>query len=62
MAVEYGGWFMLRVVQVRALVHLVGLTGPLFGISVLLLAAGVYMALKREASAQQMETGQPCAF
>ena len=45
MAVEYGGWFMLRVVQVRALVHLVGLTGPLFGISVLLLAAGVYMAL-----------------
>jgi len=38
-AVEYGGWFMLRVVQVRALVYLVGLTGPLFGISVLLLAA-----------------------
>src|SRR5438874_11058840 len=32
--------------QVRTLAHLVGLTGPLFGISVLvLLAAGVYMAL-----------------
>src|SRR5207237_9572011 len=43
--VEYGVWFMLRVVQVRALVHLVDLTGPLFGIIVLLLAAGVYMAL-----------------
>ncbi len=35
-----------RVEQVRALVHLVGLTSPLFGISVLLLlAAGLYMAL-----------------
>lgn len=35
-----------RVEQVRILVHLIGLTGPLFGISVLLLlAAGVYMAL-----------------
>src|SRR5205823_13053538 len=35
-----------HVEQVRTLAHLVGLTGPLFGISVLvLLAAGVYMAL-----------------
>jgi len=35
-----------RVEQVRALVHLIGLTGPLFGISVvLLLVAGLYMAL-----------------
>src|SRR2546430_17566072 len=36
------GWVMLRVVQVRVVVHLVGLTGPLFGISLRLLAAGVY--------------------
>src|SRR5215471_17749197 len=35
-----------RVEQVRSLVYLVGLTGPLFGISVLLLlGAGLYMAL-----------------
>jgi len=35
-----------HVEQLRTLAHLVGLTGPLFGISVLvLLAAGVYMAL-----------------
>ena len=35
-----------RVEQVRSLVQLVGLSGPLFGISVLLLlAAGLYMAL-----------------
>lgn len=35
-----------RVEQVRSIVHLVGLSGPLFGISVLLiLAAGLYMAL-----------------
>jgi hypothetical protein len=35
-----------RVEQVRALVHLIGLTGPLFGISVLLLlGAGLYLAL-----------------
>ena len=35
-----------RVEQVRSIVQLVGLSGPLFGISVLLLlAAGLYMAL-----------------
>ncbi|TMD62483.1 MAG: DUF2269 family protein [Chloroflexi bacterium] len=35
-----------RVEQVRALANLLGITGPLFGISVLLiLAAGLYMAL-----------------
>ena len=35
-----------RVEQVRSLVQLVGLSGPLFGLSVLLLlAAGLYMAL-----------------
>ena len=35
-----------RVEQVRALTNLLGITGPLFGISVLLiLAAGLYMAL-----------------
>src|SRR5947207_509430 len=35
-----------RVEQVRSLVQLVGLSGPLFGVSVLLLlAAGLYMAL-----------------
>ena len=35
-----------RVEQVRALTGLIGLTGPLFGISVLLiLAAGLYMAI-----------------
>jgi Predicted integral membrane protein (DUF2269) len=43
-----------RVEQVRALVHLVGLTGPLFGISVLLiLAAGLYMAF----TAWSLQTG-----
>src|SRR5437588_10139064 len=35
-----------RVEQVRSIVQLVGLSGPLFGISVLLLlAAGLYLAL-----------------
>jgi hypothetical protein len=43
-----------RVEQVRALVHLVGLSGPLFGISVLLiLAAGLYMAF----TAWSLQTG-----
>lgn len=43
-----------RVEQVRAIVHLVGLSGPLFGISVLLiLAAGLYMAL----TAWSLQTG-----
>ena len=43
-----------RVEQVRAIVHLVSLSGPLFGISVLLiLAAGLYMAL----TAWSLQTG-----
>jgi hypothetical protein len=43
-----------RVEQVRAIVHLVGLSGPLFGISVLLiLAAGLYMAF----TAWSLQTG-----
>lgn len=43
-----------RVEQVRALAHLVGLTGPLFGISVLLiLVAGLYMAF----TAWSLQTG-----
>lgn len=43
-----------RVEQVRAIAHLIGLTGPLFGISVLLiLAAGLYMAL----TAWSLQTG-----
>jgi hypothetical protein len=43
-----------RVEQVRALAHLVGLTGPLFGISVLLiLVAGLYMAF----NAWSLQTG-----
>lgn len=43
-----------RVEQVRSLIHLVGLTGPLFGISVLLiLAAGLYMAV----TAWSLQTG-----
>lgn len=45
----FGLWALRRaqyVEQVRTLTRLIGLTGPLFGISVLLLlAAGVYMAL-----------------
>jgi Predicted integral membrane protein (DUF2269) len=41
-----GLWRAQRVEQVRALTGLIGLTGPLFGISVLLiLAAGLYMAI-----------------
>ena len=43
-----------RVEQVRSLVQLVGLSGPLFGVSVLLLlAAGLYMAL----TAWSLQTG-----
>ncbi len=51
--VSIGAWLFVlvglrraqRVEQVRALVNLIGLSGPLFGISVLLLlAAGLYMA------------------
>src|SRR5205807_8755916 len=43
-----------RVEQVRSLVHLVGLTGPVFGISVLLiLAPGLYMAI----TAWSLQTG-----
>ena len=43
-----------RVEQVRALTNLVGMTGPLFAISVLLiLAAGLYMAL----TAWSLQTG-----
>ena len=43
-----------RVEQVRSLVHLIGLSGPLFGISVLLiLAAGLYMAI----TAWSLQTG-----
>ena len=43
-----------RVEQVRALVQLIGLSGPLFGISVLLiLAAGLYMAF----TAWSLQTG-----
>jgi hypothetical protein len=43
-----------RVEQVRSLVHLVGLSGPLFGISVLLiLVAGLYMAF----TAWNLQTG-----
>src|SRR5258708_30506348 len=41
-----GLWRAQRVEQVRALTGLIGLTGPLFGISVLLiLAAGLFMAI-----------------
>src|SRR5258708_23036863 len=41
-----GLWRAQRVEKVRALTGLIGLTGPLFGISVLLiLAAGLYMAI-----------------
>src|SRR3989440_3363735 len=43
-----------RVEQVRSLAHLVGLSGPIFGISVLLiLVAGLYMAI----TAWSLQTG-----